>query len=108
MVVGILFLVTLLFYPLVESVPNYATACALFYVSCMMIKPFAKVNWDDSSEFIPAVITLLMIPLTFSIADGVGLGLICYVILKTASGQVKKIHPMLWILTVIFGVYFAL
>ncbi len=107
-VVGVLFLVTLLFYPLVESVPNYATACALFYVSCMMIKPFAKVDWDDSSEFIPAVITLLMIPLTFSIADGVGLGLICYVILKTSSGQVKKIHPMLWILTVIFGVYFAL
>jgi AGZA family xanthine/uracil permease-like MFS transporter len=99
---------TLFFYPLAESVPDYATACGLFYVSCMMIKPFAKVNWEDSAEFIPAVITLLMIPLTFSIADGVGLGLICYVILKTASGEVKKIHPMLWILTLVFVIYFVM
>jgi adenine/guanine/hypoxanthine permease len=105
--VGFLFLMTLFFYPLAESVPSYATACGLFYVSCMMIKPFAKVDWDDSSEFIPAVITLLMIPLTFSIADGVGLGLICYVILKTAAGEIKKIPVMLWILTFVFIGYFA-
>jgi AGZA family xanthine/uracil permease-like MFS transporter len=108
MMVGLLFLITLFFYPLAESVPDYATACGLFYVSCMMIKPFASVNWDDSAEFIPAVITLLMIPLTFSIADGVGLGLICYVILKAAAGKLRAIHPMLWLLTLVFLIYFLL
>jgi AGZA family xanthine/uracil permease-like MFS transporter len=106
--VGILFLMTLFFYPLAESVPDYATACGLFYVSCMMIKPFAKVDWDESSEFIPAVITLLMIPLTFSIADGVGLGLICYVILKVAAGKLREIRLTLWALTLIFVIYFIL
>jgi len=105
-IVGLLFLLTLFFFPLAESVPNYATACGLFYVSCMMIRPFAKVNWEDAAEFIPAVITLLMIPLTFSIADGVGLGLICYWVLKIASGKIKTMHPMLWILTGVFLIYF--
>ena len=107
-VVGLLFLLTLFFFPLAESVPNYATACGLFYVSCMMIRPFAKVNWEDAAEFIPAVITLLMIPLTFSIADGVGLGLICYWVLKIASGKIKTMHPMLWILTGVFIIYFMI
>ncbi len=106
--VGFLFLLTLFFFPLAESVPNYATACGLFYVSCMMIRPFAQVDWEDAAEFIPAVITLLMIPLTFSIADGVGLGLICYWVLKIASGKIKKIHPMLWILTAVFIIYFMI
>ncbi len=106
-VIGLLFLMTLCFAPLAESVPNYATACGLFYVSCMMVKPFAQVDWEESSEFIPAVITLLLIPLTFSIADGVGLGLICYLILKIAQGKIRKIHPMLWLLTAVFVVYFA-
>jgi len=106
--VGLLFLLTLFFFPLAESVPNYATACGLFYVSCMMIRPFAKVDWEDAAEFIPAVITLLMIPLTFSIADGVGLGLICYWVLKIASGKIKTMHPMLWILTGVFIIYFMI
>lgn len=106
-VVAILFLVMLFLSPLARSVPDYATAAGLFYVSCMMIKPFAKVCWEDSSEFIPAIITLLMIPLTFSIADGVGLGLICYCVLKFASGKLKQIPWMLWVLTVIFMAYFA-
>ena len=105
--VGVLFLFTLLFAPLAESIPSYATACGLFYVSCQMFRPFALVLWDEVSEFIPAVITLVMIPLTFSIADGVGLGLICYLILKIAGGEISKIHPVLWVLTLVFIIYFA-
>lgn len=107
LVIAILFILMLFFSPLAQSVPNYATAAGLFYVSCMMIKPFAKVCWKDSSEYIPAIITLLMIPLTFSIADGVGLGLITYCVLKFASGKYKQVPWMLWALTVIFVVYFS-
>lgn len=106
-VVGVLFLVSLFFSPLAQSVPAYATASGLFYVSCMMIKPFAKVHWEDASEFIPAVITLLMIPLTFSIADGVGFGVICYCVLKTAASKIKEIKPILWVLMLLFIVYFT-
>lgn len=106
-VVGCLFLLALFFSPLASSVPAYATASGLFYVSCMMIKPFAKVQWEDPPEFIPAVITLLMIPLTFSIADGVGFGVICYCILKTAAGKIKEIKPILWALMLLFIVYFT-
>lgn len=107
-VVGLLFLLTLMFAPLTQSVPSYATAAGLFYVSCMMIRPFADVDWDDNSEFIPAIITLLLIPLTCSIADGVGFGLICYLILKIAQGKIKQTHPVLWFLTLAFVIYFTI
>jgi AGZA family xanthine/uracil permease-like MFS transporter len=73
-----------------------------------MVKPFAQVNWEDAAEYIPAVITLLSIPLTFSIADGVGLGVICYVTLKTAMGQYKDVHPVMWLLGWVFIGYFSL
>ena len=107
-IVAGLFLLALFFAPLANSIPNFATSAALFYVSCMMIKPFAKVDWHESSEFIPAIITLLMIPLTFSIADGVGLGVICYVMLNLALKRWRKIHPFLAVLAIVFLVYFLM
>ncbi|MDO8953403.1 MAG: NCS2 family permease [Gammaproteobacteria bacterium] len=107
-VVSGLFLIMLFLSPLAASIPVFATSAALFYVACIMVKPFAQVNWEDASDYIPAVITLLMIPLTFSIADGVGLGVICYVTLKFAMGQYKDIHPVLYLMALLFIGYFLI
>lgn len=107
-VVAGLFLMTLFLSPLAQSIPVFASSSALFYVACIMAKPFAKVNWEEVSEYIPAVIILLAIPLTFSIADGVGLGVICYVILKAALGKYREVHMMMWLLALVFIAYFTL
>ncbi|NCX94101.1 MAG: NCS2 family permease, partial [Gammaproteobacteria bacterium] len=104
--VGVLFLGLLFFAPVAESIPTFATSAALFYVACLMVKPFSEVNWQAANEYIPATITLLTIPLTFSIADGVGFGLLCYLILTVAVGSWRKIHPMIWLLALIFVAYF--
>ncbi len=101
------FFLSLFLGPLAASIPPFATASALFYVACIMVKPFAGVNFEDDTELIPSVMILLMIPLSFSIADGVGIGIICYVALKGAHRQWRAIHPMLWVLTLIFLIYFA-
>lgn len=107
-VVAFCFIVILFFSPLAHAIPPFATASALFYVACLMIKPFAGVDWEDMSEFIPAVMTLFVIPLSFSVANGVGIGIICYVALKGAKREWRKIHPMLWVLTLVFLIYFAI
>lgn len=104
--IALFFVLMLFLAPLAKAIPVYATSSALFYVGCLMVRPFANVDWHQPSDYIPAVITLLMIPLTFSIADGVGLGLICYCVLKVASGKWRQLHPFLWLLTCIFLVYF--
>jgi AGZA family xanthine/uracil permease-like MFS transporter len=96
----------LFFAPIAVSIPSYATAAVLFYVACMMMKPMADIAWQEPTEFIPAVITLLMIPLTYSISNGIGLGVICYLILNSAAGKWKNIHPALWVLGLVFLVYF--
>ncbi|MDF2529919.1 MAG: Xanthine/uracil/thiamine/ascorbate permease family protein [Gammaproteobacteria bacterium] len=107
-VVAGLFLLAIFLSPLAASVPVFASSAALFYVACIMVKPFAQVNWEDVAEYIPAVITLLSIPLTFSIADGVGLGVICYVTLKTAMGNYRDVHPVMWLLSLVFIGYFSI
>lgn len=107
-VVALCFLLVIFFAPLAMSIPEYATASALFYVACIMIKPIAAIEWDDTLESIPAAITLLSIPLTFSIVDGVGLGILCYIILKLCIGRIRDVHPMLGILAAAFLIYFCL
>lgn len=108
LVVAFCFVITLFLGPLAHGIPPFATASALFYVACLMIKPFSQINWEDSTELIPAVMTLFIIPLSFSIADGVGIGILTYVALKGAKREWRAIHPMLWLLALIFLVYFSL
>ena len=108
LVVAICFIFSLFLGPLAHGIPPFATASALFYVACIMIKPFAGVNFEDSTELIPAVLILFIIPLSFSIADGVGIGIISYVALKGARREWRAIHPMMWVLMLIFLVYFSL
>ena len=101
-VVGIFFVVAIFFSPLASMVPAYATSGALIYVAILMLGGMEKLDWADASELLPALIIIVMIPLTFSIANGIALGFLSYIILKLASGQAKSISTGAWFLSVIF------
>lgn len=106
-VISFLFLCCLFLSPLAKTIPPYATASALLFVGCLMIKSFTHFNWEDMTETVPSVITAIMIPLTFSIAVGIGLGFISYVLIKLITGKIKEVHPILMVWAIIFVVYFA-
>ena len=101
-VVGLLFLVAIFFSPLAAIVPAYATAGALIYVSILMMSGMEKLNWSDSTELLPALIIIVMIPLTFSIANGIALGFLAYIVLKISNGEIKNISSGAWFLTAVF------
>ena len=101
-VVAFLFLAAMFCTPLAAAIPGYATAPALILVGVLMTQSIANVVWSDFSEAAPAFITMLATPLTFSIATGLSLGLICYTIVKIASGKTRQIAALVWILTVLF------
>ena len=101
-VVGILFLIAIFFSPLAAIVPAYATAGALIYVSILMMSGMEKLNWSDLAELLPALVIIVMIPLTFSIANGIALGFLSYVVLKISNGEIKNISSGAWFLTVVF------
>ena len=88
--VGIFFLLAIFFSPLALMVPAYATAGALIYVAILMLGGMEKLNWGDATELLPALIIIVMIPLTFSIANGIALGFLSLIILKIASGNTRK------------------
>ncbi|WP_341911199.1 NCS2 family permease [Ferrovibrio terrae] len=106
-VVALLFLLALFFSPLAGSIPPFATAPALVFVACVMASGLAKIDWEDVTEFAPAMITAVMMPFTFSITNGIGLGLISYVIIKAGTGRVKDIHPITAAIALAFVLKFA-
>jgi adenine/guanine/hypoxanthine permease len=100
--VAALFLLAMFCSPLATAIPAYATAPALILVGVLMSQSIAQIYWQDFSEALPAFITMLATPLTFSIATGLSLGLISYTVVKLASGKVQEINALIWILTVLF------
>ena len=106
--VGILFLVCLLFAPLAQSVPAYAASAALLFVAGSMAQSLLEIEWQDLTEAAPAIMTALMMPFSFSIADGIGLGFISFVLIKAVSGRNKDIPLALWIIAAVFAAKFAL
>ena len=100
--VAALFALALLFSPVFLAIPGAATAPALVIVGVMMMTPVAKIDWEDYSESIPAFITVLMMPVAYSISDGILLGVISYVLLNACAGKFKKISPTMWILAALF------
>ncbi|MEO6918153.1 MAG: NCS2 family permease [Collimonas sp.] len=100
--VGVLFLAALFISPLAGAVPAYATAPALFYVAGLMLRELVHLNWEDSTESVPAVITVLMIPFTYSIANGIAFGFISYAALKLFTGRAKQVPVMVWVIAAIF------
>ncbi len=108
LVVAGLFIACLFFAPLAQSVPSYATAPAILFVACLMARTLAEIDWSDATEFAPAVITALGMPFTFSIADGIGLGFICYAAAKLMAGRFKECSPAVILIALIFVAKFAL
>jgi adenine/guanine/hypoxanthine permease len=106
-VIAALFLVAMFCAPLVAAIPSYATAPALILVGGLMCGSVAKVNWDDFSDALPAFLTLVATPLTFSIATGLSLGLISFTLLKVGVGKYREISPLIWVLTVLFLLRYA-
>jgi len=107
-VVAILFLLALFFSPLAGMIPAYASAAALLYVACVMTQGLSEISWDDITEYAPAVVTAVTMPLTYSIATGIGLGFITYALAKIISGKFSEAKPAVIILAIIFGVKFAI
>ena len=100
--VGMLFLLAIFFAPLASMIPAYATSGALIYVAILMLSNMEKLNWTDLSDLLPALVIIVMMPLTFSIANGIALGFLSYVIIKIFSGQIKAISSGAWFLTIVF------
>jgi len=107
-VIAVLFLLSLFFLPVVSAIPGYATAPALLFVACMMARGLADLDWDDITDTAPAVVTAIAMPLTYSIADGMGLGFITYVLGKALAGRVREIHIAVWLIAALFAVRFVL
>ena len=105
--VAVLFLLTLFFAPLAGSIAAYATAPALLFVACLMARGLAELDWDDVTEYAPAVVTALAMPLTFSIANGIALGFIAYAAVKILSGRFAEAGPSMLGLAVLFIVKYA-
>ena len=101
-VTGFAFLLSIFLSPLSEMVPPYATAGVLIYVAIIMLSDVERLDWSDSSEILPSLIIIIMIPLTFSIANGIALGFITYTLIKLTSNRHKEISPSAWFLTLIF------
>ncbi len=97
-----LFLLSMFCSPLATAIPGYATAPALILVGALMTQSIANIDWADFSEAVPAFITMLATPLTFSIATGLSLGLISYTVVKIAVGKIREINLLIWILTLLF------
>lgn len=100
--VGILFLASLFFAPLFLSIPSAATAPVMIIVGIMMMKPLAEIDMNDFSEFVPAFVTIVMMPFSGSISDGIMLGVISYTVVNVCSGKPKKVGVALWLLTLCF------
>ena len=100
--VGILFLLAIFLAPLARMVPEFATSGALVFVALLMLGGMRDLAWDDATELLPALLTIVAIPLTFSIADGIAVGFITYVSVKLASGKHREISAGVWFLALIF------
>jgi adenine/guanine/hypoxanthine permease len=107
-VTGLLFIAAMFLTPLYESVPVEAAAPALVIVGVLMMGQIREVDFEDFTVALPAFLTIVVMPFTYSIANGIGAGFISYVLLRTATGRARGIHPLLWVVAALFVVYFAI
>ena len=105
--VGVLFLAALFFAPLAGTVPAFATAPALLYVACLMMRELVDIDWDDITESAPAALTAIMMPFTYSIANGLAFGFISYALIKLMTGRASQVHPATWLVAGLFMIRFA-
>ncbi|NJN03609.1 MAG: NCS2 family permease [Leptolyngbyaceae cyanobacterium RM1_1_2] len=107
-VVAALFLLSIFFIPLLSAIPAYATAAALVIVGVLMAGNVTGINWSDPAESIPCFLTILLMPLTFSIAEGLAVGFITYPLIKAFQGKAGEIGVAIWILAAVFILRFVL
>jgi AGZA family xanthine/uracil permease-like MFS transporter len=100
--VALLFLACLFIAPLASAVPSYATAPALLFVACLMLADLGDVEWSDTTESIPAAVTALGMPFTYSIAEGIAFGFITYAALKLLTGRARQVKPVVWVIAALF------
>lgn len=106
-VTGLLFLLSLFLFPIVGIVPAAATAPAFIIVGVMMLSSVKEINFSDMSEAVPAFLTIVMMPFTYSIATGIAAGIISYVLIKLFTGKIKETHPVAWVIAILFIIKFA-
>ncbi|NHC46905.1 NCS2 family permease [Motilibacter aurantiacus] len=107
-VTGVLFLLAMFFTPLVQVVPFEAATPALVVVGFLMLTQIKAIDFSDYSIGIPAFLTISVMPFTYSISNGIGAGFVSYVVIKLVSGRARDVHPLLWVVSALFVVYFAI
>jgi AGZA family xanthine/uracil permease-like MFS transporter len=107
-VTGLLFLVALFFTPLVSVVPYEAASPALVIVGFLMLVNVRTIPWDDFALAIPCFLTIVLMPFTYSITNGIGAGFVSYVVIKAAQGRAREVGWLLWLISALFVVYFAI
>ncbi|MEU0572192.1 NCS2 family permease [Nonomuraea sp. NPDC005983] len=107
-VTGLLFLVAIFFAPLVEVVPYEAAAPALVVVGFLMMTAIRDIDFTDYDTAIPAFLTIVVMPFTYSVSNGIGAGFVSYVLIKAVRGKARAVHPLLWLVAALFAVYFAM
>ncbi len=105
--VAVLFLAVLFLAPLAASVPAYATAPAILYVAMLMMRELTDIRWDDVSEAVPAALTTVMMPFTYSIATGLAFGFISHVVIKTLTARAREVHLAMWVVAALFVVRYV-
>ncbi|HYE92803.1 MAG TPA: solute carrier family 23 protein, partial [Terriglobales bacterium] len=106
-VVGVCFLLAMFFAPIAGVIPAQATAPALVLVGFYMMSVVREIAWDDYEAAVPAFVILLVMPLTWSITNGIGAGFVTWVAVKVLAGRAAGVHPMMWVAAAAFVVYFA-
>ena len=106
-VIAIAFILSLVLAPLAQSIPSYAAAAALLFVSTSMAQSLVEIDWPDITESTPAIVTALMMPFSFSIADGIGIGFISYALIKLLAGRVKEVPSAVGFIALVFAFKFA-
>ena len=106
-VVAVLFLLCLVFAPLAKSIPAYATGAALVFVATHFMRNMIDIDWDDVTEYSPAVLAAILMPLTFSIANGIAIGFITYAVVKIASGRISDANPAVLLVAVLGALHYG-
>lgn len=107
-VTGVLFLAAMFLTPLIYLVPFEAVAPALVVVGFMMVSQVGQIDWTDAGAALPAFLTFVLMPFTYSIVNGIGAGLIAYAVIRTGQGRVREVHPLLWVVAIAFVFYFGM
>ena len=109
LVTGVLFILSLVLAPIFTAIPSFATTPAMLYVGLLMLTAVKNVNFDgDAADTIGAFLAIIMMPLTYSIANGIMFGMLAWVILKVVTGKIKEVSAIMWISVALFAIYIVL